>query len=230
MKKIVLIFLILLCWHDSISQELMVNAGWSISNHADLQRYQQQYIYETGLPLKAVQSYPSYFQYSLVARFPLGQRFQLGGTVFTTSSAARSVYEDYSGIWQMDYSLRCLGFGVTGIYSLNKPAPSVSLNLYAILGWNITSLKTYEYASLTSGVPFRNHTEQYRAASPSSEIGLECQYFFAGNFFIRGSAGFHLTSSATLVNGGSGDDYAAVNWSGARALLGIGYRLVKRGN
>lgn len=226
MKKIILAFLILSCYRG-ISQELIVHTGWSISNHSDLRRQQELYNFlqdnfHTGVPLKAVQNYPSYFQHSLVARFPLGNRFKLGGTIFSTSSAARSIYEDYSGVQHMDYSLRCLGFGVTGSFSLFKPTPSLSVNLYAILGWNITTLKTHEYISLKSYGTILNRTEQYGAASPSTEIGIECQYFFTDKFFVRGSVGLHINSDATLTN--DSQDYATVNWTGVKALAGIGYR------
>ena len=130
-------------------------------------------------------------------------------------------------------ALSCLEPEGENFVDIPRPDESkvtVNLNDYAsgdtIL--DITTLKTQEYVRFTTGRSISDNTEQYHAASPSSEIGLECQYFFGGKFFVRGSAGLHITSRATLSSDNS--EYATVNWTGVKALAGIGVRLVKPGN
>jgi hypothetical protein len=227
MRRIFFLMLVF-CSCSGAAQELIVGAGLSVSQHDDLELRQKLDVYEIGLPLKSVQSYPDYLQYSVIGRVRVGRRFQLGGSIYTTSSAARSVYEDYSGIWRMDYKLTCIGFGVNGNFSIYNPTPSTAIKVYVMLGWDISKLEMEEYARTTGF--YRTKSQSYKAASTMSEAGLEFQYFFSKKFFIHLNGGFHLNADAKLSSDdGIQPEYGSVNWLGLKAITGIGYRFDRPG-
>jgi len=222
MRRLSLIFLSLCALSlSSRAQELIASVGMSIQNQAALKSYQERVInFSTFVPLKSTQSFPSYLQYQLSFRSPVTKRIKLGGTMYLTSTAARSAASDYSGEVVIDQKLWCVGAGGYFSYALAN-RKDWSISVYAIPGLDLSGLKITN--TVNSGVYHENEQTNADAISAVLEGGFEFQYNISERLMVNLNAGGHFSNRAMLV-----DDYEQsvthVNWSGFKIMTGIGYR------
>ena len=218
MKKLFFTGLVLFLLRPALAQEVIVMTGLSIHSHNKLKSAQANF--DFGVDLKSTQSFPPFLQYGLAMRFPLGQsRATLGGLFYSTSTAARSTYEDYSGRLDVDQRLRCLGLGFTFLYTLNESGKS-KFNLYTSTGVEISTLKMDINLRLNDNS--ENVSNTYRAFSPMVEAGFEYQYHWSKKFFVQSILALHISQEAILNSTTGGSEYENVNWTGGKILIGIG--------
>jgi hypothetical protein len=222
MKKIILAGLFMFVFHAAAGQELMLTTGLSLHTLEDL-KASPAYLYDYPVELEETQSFPPYLQYGFAMRFPLSySKITLGGNLYMTSTAARSTYEDYSGMFQINQRLSCLGLGFTFTYTVQEYAKA-KVNLYASVGAELSTLKTEVLLRLFNQSD--NEKNTYNAISPMSEVGLEYQYSLSQKFFLHGSGALHISQKAMLINTEDDSEFRYVNWTGGKFLVGIGCKL-----
>ena len=218
MKKLFFTGLVLFLLRSASAQEVIVMTGLSIHSHNKLKSAQANF--DFGVDLKSTQSFPPSLQYGLAMRFPMLQsKATLGGLFYTTSTAARSTYEDYSLRLDVDQRLRCFGFAFTFLYTLNESGKS-KFNLYTSAGLEISTLKMDTNLRLNDISADVSNT--YRAFSPMVEAGLEYQYHWSKKFFVQGILALHVSQEAILNSTTDEPEYENVNWTGGKVLIGIG--------
>jgi hypothetical protein len=203
------------------AQEIIGAAGLSAHSLTKLKNFQEHYLNDAIVTLKSTQSFPPFLQYGAIVRFPLNHLWKVGAYVYGTSTAARSTYEDYSGMIRVDQSLRCVGFGLYGSFDLSKQANG-ALSIYCVPGINLSTMTAS--VDIRVGDDQESSKEDYTAISPVGELGLEyTQALGASHFVFRFSGGFLFSKESMLTNNKSESEWEYVNWTGGKLMLGIGY-------
>lgn len=204
------------------SQELIGTVGISFQKLQDLKANQRYVAGNNYIRLTPTQSFPPYLQYQFGVRFLVTPKVKLGGTMYLTSTAGRSVTSDYTGSVTLDEKLWCLGGGGYFAYVLHQQQ-RWNIAVYAITGMDVSSLKT-TYSVLLSGAE-RYHEESKDAAiSAALEGGLEFQCNINDRFAFHANAGFHAGAPAQL-NDEYDTEVLTINWTGAKVMAGICFRL-----
>lgn len=206
------------------AQEVIGVSGLSGHSLTKLKDLQREYINDAVVTLKSTQSFPPYLQHGFILRFRANDVLKLGAYVYGTSTAARSLYEDYSGMVKVDQSLRCLGVGLYSAFLLTREGAG-TLSAYCVAGVNLSRMKTAIDIHVSGSR--ESISEIYTASSPMAEVGLEyTRRLGASNFTFLFSGGFHLSKERMLTNEESGNEWEYVNWTGGKMMAGIGYKFV----
>lgn len=206
------------------AQDLVLNTGISFHSLSKLKRFQDLYINDALVPLKSTQSFPPFLQYGFSVRSKLGATSKLVGgvTVFSVSTAARSTYADYSGRVNVDQTLYAFGASVSLLYPLTFSGKG-KLLVYTNIGYEFSKLK------LALDIVVNGNSDKgndvYKASTPMSDLGLEYQYTINERLFVNLAGGYHIGLEAFLKN--SSGRYEKINWTGAKLLFGVGYRLMQ---
>lgn len=204
------------------AQEIIGVAGLSAHSLTKLKNFQEYYVNDAIVTLKSTQSFPPYLQYGGIFRLPLTRLWKVGAYVYGTSTAARSTYEDYSGMIRVDQSLSCIGFGLYGSFDLSKQANG-ALSIYCVPGINLSSMTAS--VEIQVGDERESSKEDYAALSPVGELGLEyTQGLGANHFVFRFSGGFLVSKDSMLSNKKNESEWEYVNWTGGKLMIGIGYK------
>lgn len=220
-KHVIAICMCLLVVTSVAAQEFVGTIGISMQSLKELKAYQSSVINNMTIPLKTTQSFPNFLQYQLGLRFLVTPKIKIGGTVYLTSTAARSAASDYSGEMTIDQKLSCVGGGGFFSYVLVQKE-RWNLAPYAIMGINYSHLSMITNIDVT-GVERSRDESKFNALSSMFEAGLEFQYNLNDRLTVHANAGGHLSSSEKLTDD-YGDEMGIVNWSGAKVMTGICYR------
>lgn len=224
-KTKVSLVVLLSCTLTTHAQEIIGVTGLSAHSLTKLKEFQQYYLNDAIVTLKSTQSFPPYFQHGLIARFPLNEVFKLGVYFYGTSTAARSIYEDYSGMIRVDQSLRCMGLGLYSSFDLMHQGKG-ALSAYFVPGVDLSTMTAA--IDIRVGDSRESSKEDYTAISPMLEAGLEyTQQLGKGNFTLNFSGGFHYCKESMLTNKKSENEWEDVNWTGGKLMVGIGYKFAK---
>jgi hypothetical protein len=203
------------------AQEVIGVSGLSAHSLTKLKDFQQYYVNDAIVTLKSTQAFPPYLQYGGIVRFPVGRLWKVGAYVYGTSTAARSPYEDYSGMITVDQSLRCIGLGLYGSFDLSQ-VENGTISVYCVPGINLSTMTAS--VDIRVGDDHESSTEDYAAMSPVAEVGLEYSHGLGtSHFTYRVSGGFLFSRESMLTNEKSESEWEYVNWTGGKLMLGIGY-------
>jgi hypothetical protein len=205
---------------------------YSTFNMEQLKSFQHNYISQTGLPLKAVTSFPSWWGYGGAFGWALHNGSLLGLLLNYNSTGARADYEDYSGTARMDQLLHCISIGAFYQVQLNRSQKWPCY--FHISASNIhTTMKVTESfivgtQSQSNGYVFYSTNyglkpafllrRQFKRSFIHAGLGYEVQ--FTGKLYLKDNNKAYLTNP-------SGDNVTA-QWGGLRLALGVGILLNKR--
>lgn len=218
MNRLIIVILIGLVQIPANAQQVSFLTGLSAESLTDLKQFQSAFINAAIVPLKSTQAFPPYLQYSLNVSFPKKSALKFNFNLFTTSTAARSVYQDYSGKVQVDQKLKCFGIG-PGLVGLIEDTLKLRVEYFVNAGLEFSTLNADVYTAV--GADEENSTEKFSATSAYGEIGLGLTYTFNGHWSAIARLGAHISQAAQLKN--KTDEFPKVNWTGGKFLAGIGY-------
>lgn len=202
------------------AQEVIGVTGISLHSLSKLKKLQRNYINEAIVTLESTQSFPPYLQHGLTVRFPITAKISVGASAYGTSTAARSDYQDYTGMIRVDQSLRCIGAGAYVNYVFQEFEKG-KFALYALAGAEHSTLNLN--INIQIGNSGENDKETFKALSPMCEFGFESVWHLPRQFFVHMNAGFHV-SRQSMLTASDNSEYEKVNWTGAKVLMGLGYR------
>jgi len=224
MKKVIIFSFLFFILQSAFAQEIIFSTGISMHSLKKLKNFQNNYINNAVVTLKSTQSFPPFLQYSFLARMRVSENLKAGISVYQTSTAARSTYEDYSGKLEVDQSLRCIGTGIYTSYLINK-TPKGKISVYANLGVDLSTLDLAINARVFDAVD--NSKETFHATSLMAEIGIEYQHFFSKQFFLHINGGPHISQEKMLKSDSDHSEWEKVNWTGFKLMAGIGFNFTR---
>lgn len=218
------LFIFFVC-HQIDAQDLSLYAGLSHSLMDDMKRMQKFVGDQLPVRPKYVQQFPPYWQYGLSMRWGVTEKYKLGFYVFTTSTGGRTTYEDYSGEFTFDQTLKCFGLTIHNEYVVYEGERSAVL-LYLETGYIATWLDLDYF--LRIGDSNESLKEEFHSSNYLFEGGAQYQYFLKPKLFLEGRLGLQGNIANDLISDedDSTTDFKA-DWSGVKLLVGIGFRLNK---
>jgi hypothetical protein len=224
-KRFLVAFILFIVCCRTDAQDLSLYTGLSYSLMEDMKDLQRLVANELPVRPKYVQEFPPYWQYGLSMRWGVTEKYKLGFYVFTTSTGGRATYEDYSGEFTFDQTLRCFGLTIHNEYVVHEGERSAVL-LYLETGYIATWLDLDYF--LRIGDSSESFTEEFHSSNYLFEGGVQYQYFLKPKLFLEGRFGFQGNMANDLIS--DEDDYETdlkADWSGVKLLVGIGFRLSK---
>ncbi len=205
---------------------LVAETGYASYQMSDMKSFQSELISSTHLPLRALESFPGYFNYA----FTFGR--QVGRNVFGLSlgynaTGGRADYEDYSGMARIDQQLKSYSLRVMVRDQINK---SNKWPLFASVSvsWIRTNLDIdTEFALGTA-------TQSASNGFYSNNFGVIPSFVLIrnlpGKLFIQASAGYELQLAGKLYSSSDhtsflthpGGNEVKADWTGFRFSLGLG--------
>jgi hypothetical protein len=222
MKRILyLSILFMVTFASAQAQEILFNSGISFHSLSQMKSFQNSLNNEFFVPMKSTQSFPSYLQFGITYRSSLRTKpIRVGTSIYTTSTAARSTYSDYSGTQQLDFKLWCLGISGYINYRVKEFNKS-ELSFYGHTGTLFNKLNTDFIVQL--GDNTEHSRESFKSLNLVVELGVEYKYFLNPKFFVELQGGMHLNSASDMQSTGNGNSIPAADWTGFKLMICVGY-------
>ncbi len=209
---------------------LVGEVNYSTFGMNDMKSIQQDFISKSGLPLNAVDQFPSYIGFGGIAAFEWHQ-FSFGLQGGYTSTGGRADYEDYSGVARFDQTIKCYWVGPYFQYRFvanSSWIPFVNFRSSYIR----TNLDLNTLLEVGSSVQTGETSLHSRSYGFRPELGVSknlkkvlFQFTIGYELQIHGKLYSDSNSSAYLLNG-SGSP-AGAEWDGLRASFGVGIFISK---
>jgi hypothetical protein len=213
---------------SSSAQGLTFFTGASLASMSDMKELQNAEAQQWPVQLKKTQTFPAYWQYAILMRWKIHERYRLGFHAFTTSTGARSTYEDYSGKITEDLALKCFGVAVHNEYLLEKKSRSEILG-YLDTGYVFTWMNINN--SILLGGNLSSQEDKYKSVNYLAEIGILYKYFI-NRISLEGKLGLQENLPGELINTNNGSKIyighnAKADWSGLKMMMGVGFNFSK---
>ncbi|MDZ7604426.1 MAG: hypothetical protein U5K79_02315 [Cyclobacteriaceae bacterium] len=157
------------------AQDLSLYVGFSQTFMKDMKSMQDYVDLEIPVELKNTQRFPPYWQYGISMRWAISGKYKLGVYAFTTSTGGRATYEDYSGEFTFDQTLKCFGMSVHNEYTVYQVKNSEIL-VYLQTGYLANWLDLDYYLHL--GDESDSQHESFRGSNYIFEGGAQYVIFF----------------------------------------------------
>ncbi|SRR5258706_3882418 len=205
---------------------ILGESNFSSFNMSDFKSIQRDFVVQSGLPLKIVDQFPTYFGWGGVVAIESG-KFSYGLHGGYTSTGGRVDYEDYSGLARFDQSTKCYWFGPYFQAQLTK---SDSWPVYFNFRGSYIHSKVDMNSLLIIGTSSQSYTESFY----SWNYGFRPEFSVRkkiNRIFIQASAGYefqvhgklYLTTNHNAYLRNSNGSNATAQWDGLRFSVGIGF-------
>ncbi|NVO11509.1 MAG: hypothetical protein HXX16_16220 [Bacteroidales bacterium] len=233
MKKIILLIFAIYSV-TAAGQNLRVGVGFGYGEYKQrsLKDFQTLLAKEmSGLPIKAVEQFPDYYNYTTSIEYEFKNRCSLGVCYLHCSSGGRNHLADYSGEYKLDMIVKGNGFSLfqrIGLFRMThfdtyfqfkESVILSSLNLNEHIVINNVSSNSSNYDFITRAISFEPGAGVRLSYLPRTTIilGVGYQVDYESKFWLKGSKSKKLR-----------DRYGAYiysNWTGMRYQLGFIFTL-----
>lgn len=204
-------------------QDLEIFGGFAQFMMSDLKSIQKEINAQAPIPYTVVQAFPPYLQFGVSTTWQTrsGSRWGLG--VNTTSTGARSYYEDYTGFASLDFVVK--SWSLTFMYQRALVENSTnSFGWYGEAGANINNLEIESTVSITTN--YQQGTERYKSWNRVLEFGIYDRLEISERVLLIGKVGFQVNHTGNLVSKTTSSEFdSGIDLSGFRILIGAGYRI-----
>ncbi|NLO02902.1 MAG: hypothetical protein GX126_11415 [Bacteroidales bacterium] len=210
--------------------KVSIDGGYGTYQFDELKQFQTDLLkFYPDLPVKAVEQFPGFINYSASIEYRVYKNLWLGlnGGYFTTGG--RNHIEDYSGEYRLDIpaSGKRLGGQLSYMFPTDKKIkPFVRLKG----GVLFSTVKTEEYF-VVHDVDSTSTNYKFKGTSFWGEPSVGLAYEPVKKLFVYLNAGYQFDWKGELYKNGDepllfqSGDHVRVNWSGLKLSLGVSFSI-----
>lgn len=233
-KAFVIVFIVMVCSLDGLSQELGLTAGYATFAMRDMKDINSNTLKSPSVPLKLTSNFPPYTIFGIHGLFPVNSynTVELGFFASLTSTGSRLAYADYSGYVHLDQKLTGTSLGFLSSFTLAH-AMMYKFTFDMKLGATLTNYSINEDSAVgtdhtSDDISFKSTDFfvepgiSYRKKLGRSPLSLFCSagYYISA---VKGKVTLDSDNNAYLQT--ASGDQAHVDWSGVRISAGINFHL-----
>lgn len=212
--------------------DLIISARGGIATFSmdDLKELQMSTVDNSEIQLVTTESFPSYYFWEISAGVKIYNKFHASLGFDYTSTGARSIYSDYSGLLRLEQVLTRKGVSVTFGYTILRKGKSSVIGLIKtsiiMTDLNVDNFLRFEDFDIEE-----SETLSFKSKNVGISPGFQYQFSF-GKLSLMATLGYEFNSTGKLQFKGNrsgflanaNNEAAVADWRGVRALIGVGYR------
>ncbi|HMG92833.1 MAG TPA: hypothetical protein VK589_22400 [Chryseolinea sp.] len=230
MKVTLLFFLIIFSGATAAQDKIIaINVGLGTYSMNTQKSFQQEFLRQSDLPLKAVHKFPPYGLFGASFGLKMSKTFSSGVWIEYTSTGGTLHYGDYSGEARMDQLLKSLSVGTFLQLKVNR---SEGWPLFATLHGSVVPTNADISTELVIGNDSAIETIELKAINFGIRPGFMLQRKIK-KIVVMANVGYEFQIAGKLKTSEgawleAGGETVKAEWGGLRAGIGLGLSLTSK--